>query len=194
MLTPFLGEFMAQYPEIELDIQLENRRVDLIGEGYDLVVRLGQLEDSSLISKQLGEDHAILVASAGYLKQMGTPTHLNDLQKHRFLLMGDAPNFDHWTLVGPNGRQETIALGQYTTLNDLTMIRQVAIDGGGIALLPRYLCSDELISSGTLCQVLNDWRSPTFRFYALYPSHRSVTLKLRAWLDFFGDKLNQAAR
>ena len=70
----------------------------------------------------------------------------------------------------------------------------VAIDGGGIALLPRYLCSDDVISSGTLCQVLNDWRSPTFRFYALYPSRRGVTLKLRAWLDFFGGKLNREGR
>lgn len=74
------------------------------------------------------------------------------------------------------------------------MIRQVAIDGGGIALLPRYLCSDDVISSGGLCQVLSNWRSPTFHFHALYPSHRSMTLKLRAWLDFFGGKLNQEGR
>ena len=194
LLTPYLGEFMALYPEIELEVQLENRRVDLIREGYDLVVRVGNLEDSALVSKPLGEDHLILVASANYLKEMGTPQRLSDLKNHRCLVMADAPNFDHWALVGPDEQQESVAVGQYATLNDLTMIRQVAIDGGGIALLPRYLCSDDLISSGTLCQVLIDWRSPTFRFYALYPSHRGVTLKLRAWLDFFGGKLNQEGR
>ena len=189
LLTPFLGEFMALYPEIELEVQLENRRVDLIGEGYDVVVRLGNLEDSALISKLLGEDHAILVASASYLKQMGTPKRLGDLKNHRFLVMGDSRNFDHWALVGPDQRQETFDVGQYATLNDLTMIRQVAIDGGGIALLPRYLCSDDVISSGGLCQVLSNWRSPTFHFHALYPSHRSMTLKLRVLLDFLAAKL-----
>jgi len=194
LLAPFVGEFMALYPEIELEVQLENRRVDLIREGYDLVVRIGDLEDSALISKPLGEDHLILVASASYLKEMGTPTRLSDLKNHRCIVMGDAPNFVHWALVGPNDRQETVDVVQSATLNDLTMIRQVAIDGGGIALLPRYLCSDDLISSGTLCQVLNDWRSPKFRFHALYPSHRGVTLKLRAWLDFYGGKLDPQVR
>ena len=194
LLTPFLGEFMALYPEIELEVQLENRRVDLIREGYDLVVRVGNLEDSALVSKPLGEDHLILVASANYLKKMGIPRRLSDLKNHRCLVMADAPNFDQWTLVGPDEQKESVAVGKYATLNDLTMIRQVAIDGGGIALLPRYLCSDDLIGSGALVQVLQDWRSPTFRFYALYPSHRGVTLKLRAWLDFFGNKLNQEGR
>ena len=194
LLAPFLGEFMATYPEIKLEVQLENRRVDMIREGYDLVVRLGKLEDSALISKPLGEDHLILVASENYLNKAGTPKHFSEFKNHRFLVMADSQNFDRWSLVGPNDRQETIEVNQYTALNDLTMIRQVAIDGGGIALLPRYLCTDDVISSGTLCRVMKDWRSQTFRFYALYPSRRSVTLKLRAWLDFFGGKLDQVGR
>jgi len=191
LLTPYLGEFMALYPEIELEVQLENRRVDLIREGYDVIVRIGELDDSSLISKLLGEDHAILVASTRYLEQMGTPERLGDLENHRFLVMGDSSNFDHWALVGPNDRNEMVELCQYATLNDLTMIRQVAIDGGGIARLPRYLCRDDLFRSGNLCQVLNDWRSPTFRFYALYPSRGGATLKLKAWLDFYSAKFRQ---
>ncbi|QMU60799.1 MAG: LysR family transcriptional regulator [Gammaproteobacteria bacterium] len=192
LLAPFLGEFMALYPEIELEMQLENRRVDLIHEGYDVVIRLGKLEDSTLVSKVLGEDRAILVASPNYIKQMGMPKQLGDLKNHRFLVMGDTHNFDHWALTDINDRQETFDVSQYqyTNLNDLTMIRQVAIDGGGIALMPRYLCTDDVMKSGKLCQILSDWRTPTFRFYALYPSHRSMTIKLRAWLDFFSNKLN----
>ena len=194
LLTPFLGEFMALYPEIQLEIRLDNQRVDLIRDGYDLVVRLGKLEDSALISKPLGEDHAVLVASPDYLKQMGTPKKLAEFKNHRFLVMGDMPDFDHWRLIGPGGQQEIVDVGRYSMLNDLTMIRQVAIDGGGIARLPRYICSDDVNSSGELRQVMSDWRSPTFQFYALYPSRRGVTLKLRAWLDFFDDKLKQGGR
>ncbi len=189
LLTPVLGEFMALYPEIALDVQLENRRVDLIREGYDAVIRIGALDDSSLISKPLGEDHAILVASQTYLKRMGTPQNLSDLENHRLLVMGDAPTLDQWLLVGPEGRQESLAIRPYATLNDLTMIRQVALDGGGIALLPRYLCTDEVMHSNGLRKILSDWRSLPFGFYALYPSRRSMTLKLRALLDFLADKL-----
>ena len=94
LLTPFLGEFMALYPEIELEVQLENRRVNLIREGYDVVVRLGNLEDSALISKPLGEDHLILVASASYLKEMGTPQRVSDLKNHRCRLLCDAERSD----------------------------------------------------------------------------------------------------
>ncbi|MBT4741224.1 MAG: LysR family transcriptional regulator [Rhodospirillaceae bacterium] len=189
LLTPVLGAFMALYPEIELDIQLENRRVDLIREGYDAVIRIGTLDDSSLISKPLGEDYAILVASQIYLKENGIPKTLSDLKSHRLLVMGDAPILDQWVLVGPDEQQESVAVRPYATLNDLTMIRQVAIDGGGIALLPRYLCTDAVMQSDGLRQVLGDWRSLPFGFYALYPSRRSMTLKLRALLDFLADKL-----
>jgi len=105
------------------------------------------------------------------------------------LVMGDAPILDQWVLVGPDEQQESVAVRPYATLNDLTMIRQVAIDGGGIALLPRYLCTDAVMQSDGLRQVLGDWRSLPFGFYALYPSRRSMTLKLRALLDFLADKL-----
>ena len=189
LLTPVLGEFMALYPEVELDVQLENRRVDLVREGYDAVIRIGRLDDSSLISKPLGEDHAILVASQAYLKKVGTPQHLGELEHHRLLVMGDAPILDQWVLVGPEDRQESVTVHPYATLNDLTMIRQVAVDGGGIALLPRYLCTDAVMRSGGLRRILSDWRSLPFGFYALYPSRRSMTLKLRALLDFLAGKL-----
>lgn len=189
LLTPVLGEFMALYPEIVLDVQLENRRVDLIREGYDVAIRIGALDDSSLISKPLGEDHAILVASQTYLKLQGTPQHLNDLERHRLLVMGDAPTLDQWVLIGSKGQQESLPVRSYATLNDLTMIRQVALDGGGIALLPRYLCTEAVMGSGGLRQILGEWKSRPFGFYALYPSRRSMTLKLRAFLDYLGEKL-----
>ena len=80
---------MRSYPEIELEIELTNRRVDVIAEGYDLVVRVGQLEDSSFISRRLGTGNAMLYASPKYLKPVGSPRRINDLKNHNLLLMTD---------------------------------------------------------------------------------------------------------
>ncbi|CAM2063972.1 LysR family transcriptional regulator [Sulfidibacter corallicola] len=188
LLGPHLGEFLAKYPEIELEVHLENRRVDLIAEGYDAVVRLGDLGDSALINTRLGGDRAALFAAPAYLARAGTPRILADLAGHRFLVMGDSPKYNQWVLVDGDGRQETVEVVPFAVLNDLTMIRQLAIDGGGIAMLPSYL-SREPVRSGDLVRILSPWCSPTFWFYAVYPSHRGATLKLKAWLDFYRDKL-----
>ena len=189
LLAPHLAGFMARYPEIEIEVQLDNRRVDLIRESYDVVVRVGRLSDSTLISKPLGEDHAVLVAAPDYLEQHGTPETPTDLKKHRFLAMTNTPQFDLWELIGPDGQREAISIGTHAVLNDLTMIRRLALDGSGVARLPRYLCGDDLEKTGALVQVLPGWRSGTFPYCALYPSRIGVTLKLRAFLDYFADAL-----
>ncbi|MCL9782407.1 LysR substrate-binding domain-containing protein [Vibrio sp. S4M6] len=191
LLIPFLGEFMAQYPNIRLDLKLENRRVDLIGEGYDVAIRLGKLEDSTLVCKKLGESHSVLVASSDYLRVMGTPQNFSELKNHRFLVMGDAIHSERWEMLDDDGNQETVVTNLHAIVNDLTAIRQLAIDGGGIARIPQYMLTDDDICSGKLRRILNDWRSPNYSFQAIYPSHHSMTLKLRAFLNFFAEKLKQ---
>lgn len=190
LLAPHLGEFMAEYPEIEIDVNLNNRRVDVIAEGFDLVVRVGDLQDSTLVSKRLGSDHLKLFASPEYLKKNGTPKQLSDLDEHKLLVMSDSARPGQWTLTGPGNQQETVSANPYATTNDLAMIRQIAIDDSGITLLPGFL-SAAPEKSGKLRRILPDWRTTTIYYHALYPSHRGVTLKLRAWLDFFQHKLGQ---
>lgn len=191
LLAPHIGEFIANYPEVEIELNLNNRRVDIITEGYDLVVRVGDLEDSTLVSKRLGTDHAMLFASPDYLQRCGTPRQVDELQKHRCLVMSDSARPDQWTLTGPKKNIKTISVKPYATANDLTTLRQIAIDGGGIVLLPGYLGRPALRSKH-LWRVLPKWHTPPFSYYALYPSHRGATLKIRAWLDFFADKLSTA--
>ena len=190
LLAPHLAGFIATYPEIRLDVQLDNRRVDLIREGYDVVVRVGQLSDSTLISKPLGEDHAILVAAQNYVEHHGIPEKPDDLKGHRFLAMASTPQFDQWELIGPKEQRKSIPIGTHAVLNDLTMIRRLALDGCGIARLPRYLCNDDLEKAAGLVRILPRWRSGTFSYCALYPSRTGATLKLRAFLDYFADALN----
>ena len=188
LLAPHVGEFMAKYPEVELEINLSNRRVDVIAEGYDLVVRVGELQDSTLVSKRLYTDELALFASTDYLERLGTPVQPSDLSKHRLLVMGDASKPEQWTLVGPKNRVKTVAVQPTATVNDLSMIRQIALDGGGIALLPGYL-SEPAENSARFRRILPAWRTPPFSYYALYPSHRGITLKARVWLDFIANKL-----
>ena len=189
LLAPHIGTFMKAYPEIEVELNLTNRRVDIIAEGFDLAIRVGELQDSTLISKRFGTDYLKLFASPEYLRKLGTPKRLRDLEKHRLLVMSDSAKPAQWTLLGPKKRQELISAQPCATSNDLTMVRQMACDDGGIALLPGYL-SEASEKSGRLRRVLPSWRTPSFSYYALYPSHRGVTLKIRAWLDFFSKRLN----
>ncbi len=188
LIAPWLGEFMTAFPEVEIDMSLTNRRVDVIGEGFDLAVRVGAIEDSTLVSKRLGADRAHLFASSDYLKQRGTPTRLSDLKKHRLLAMQDTAKPGQWTLAGPGDRREIVAIQPHGTANDLTTLRHIAAGGGGIALLPRYMARESR-QQRPLRRVLPAWATPEFSFYALYPSRRGVTQKLRAWLDFFSGKL-----
>jgi LysR family transcriptional regulator AphB len=191
LLAPHMGQFMAKYPDVEIEVNLSNRRVDVIAEGFDLVVRVGDLQDSTLVSKRLGSDYLKFFASPNYLKECGIPGRLGELEKHRLLVMSDSAKPGEWSLVGPKKQQKTYSAKPYASANDLATIRQIALDGGGIALLPGFLsCAPE--KSGELRRVLPAWRTPPFNYHALYPSRRGVTLKVRAWLDFFASKLNGA--
>lgn len=188
LLAPYISEFIRTYPEIEIELELTNRRVDVIAEGFDLVVRVGVLEDSTLISRRLGTGYAGLFASPKYLKHAGCPRRVNDLENHDLLHMNETASSAELTLIGPKAREQSVSVKPIATANDLTLIRQIAVDGGGIALLPDYL-GRPLEKTKYLQRVLPTWRTRSFNYYALYPSHRGITLKTRAWLDFLISKL-----
>lgn len=191
LLAPYVSEFMSNYPEIELEIELTNRRVDVIAEGYDLVVRVGKLEDSTLISRRLGIGCAMLFASPKYLKRAGNPRRMCDLVNHSLLFMTGSANPTQLTLLGPRNREQSVSVKPIATANDLTLIRQLTVDGGGIALLPDYL-GKPLERTSKLQRVLSSWCTPPFNYYALYPSHRGITLKTRVWLEFLVSKLGNS--
>ncbi len=188
LLSPFLAEFMARYPEVQLELDLSNRRIDMIEEGFDLLIRIGQLEDSSLIAKRLGEARSCLYASPAYLDARSAPNDPDGLEEHDCLTMGDIQLATEWRLVGPKGSR-TIAIRPRATINDFPTLRQIVLDGGGIAALPSYLCT-ELERQGRLVRILSDLSLPPVEFHALYPSHRGATPKVRVFLDFLVEKVS----
>ncbi len=187
LLGPILGEFIARYPEVSVQLELTNRRVDLIEEGYDLVLRVGKLEESNLVARYLGNSQLVCFASKAYLDQHGRPQHPQELVKHHCLTMSDMPNPERWTFYGPNG-EETVQVQSRAAVNDFATLRVMAAAGAGVAISPGYLCRAGLLA-GDLEQVLPDWPLVPGGIHAVYPSHRGATPKLRALLDFLVEKL-----
>jgi LysR family transcriptional regulator AphB len=187
LVSPLIAEFMTLYPEVQLEIDLSNRRMDILEEGFDLLIRIGQLKDSTLISKRLGESRLFLYASPAYLEARGAPLHPEDLAEHCCLMMSDVGSPTQWRLIGPTDTRR-ITIVPRATVNDFPSLRQVVLNGGGVAELPGYLCAEHE-REGRLLRVLPDWSFPPVEFHALYPSHRGATPKLRVFLDFIGKRM-----
>ena len=194
LLAPMAAEFMSQYPEVQFELVWSNRLIDVIDEGFDLVIRTGALQDSSLVARGLGQWWLFLYASAEYLKARGTPQRPEDLQDHDCLVMSDMRASNQWMLSKGN-ITEQIAITPCASVNDFDTLRRMVADGGGIAILPSYMHFGDY--HNRLVRVLDDWTGRLTELHAIFPSHRGATPKVRAFLDFlivrlahrFGDSL-----
>lgn len=183
ILAPRLAQFQIQYPEIELDLQLLNRRIDLIEEGFDLAIRVGELEDSALIAKRLFDVELHLYASPGYLA--ASPHILKqpeDLLNYSCLHMNANEEALKWQLVAGEEKQWVEVEPSFSS-NDFSTLRQLTIDGFGIALLPDYLCQQQ-VKGKSLVRVLDTWVGRRVSVNAVYPHRKSMTPKLKAMLDY----------
>jgi LysR family transcriptional regulator AphB len=185
-----VADFLAAYPDVRIDLVLSNRRIDIIEEGFDLVIRIGALEDSNLIAKLLGNSQRNLYASPGYLALRGKPKMPKDLTDHDCLAMRDNQGQIRWSLQDSNGRAN-VTIVPRVEANDFPSLHQMALDGAGIGSLPTYLAA-EMVRQGQLIRVLPAWSLPSVDFHALYPSHRGATPKVRAFLDFIGPRFAKA--
>lgn len=188
LLAPLVSEFLARHPDVQLEMLLTNRKVDVINEGFDLVVRIGDLEDSSLVARSLGRYGLFLYASPEYLKEKGEPEKPEDLTKHNCLVMSDMQTPTKWTLTNGDETRK-ITLTPRVTINDFNTLGHIVADGGGIAILPSYLHRDDY--QNRLVRVLTDWTAPEIEFHVVFPSHRGATPKVRAFLDFLIVKLGK---
>ena len=188
LIAPYLAEFMRAYPDIEVSLDLNNRRLDLIAEGYDLVVRVGELADSSLISKRFGMARASLYASPEYLARYGSPELPEQFSDHRVVIMSGASRNYQWRLEDPEGQLKVVNVKPALNVNDFSSLRTVVAAGAGIGHFPYYVVQD-LVAAGQLQAVLPDWCSPAITYYVLYPSTRGLTRKAKVWIEFFASRL-----
>lgn len=182
ILKPILGTFMRQYPDINLQLDLLNRRVDLIEEGFDLVIRIGKLEDSRLIAKHLGSITRKIYVSPDYLTQNGEIKSVNQLSQRDFLLMSSTHNGGR-LLLESGEKQHEFIIKPKMLVDDFVILKQMAIEGLGVAIIPSYMCQQEL-ANGKLVQILPTWGMPDVDVYSLYPKHRLNIPKVKAFMDF----------
>ena len=181
-LSPILARFAARYPQLELDVEFGDQPVDLIEGRFDLAIRGGLLQDSSLKARKLMDIERVLCASPDYLARCGTPESHEELSGHRCLIYSLSPTPRSWVLE-KDGESVRIAVDGGFRANNSLAVREAAIEGLGVALLPKIYAADAL-ASGRLVRVLPDWGGELHALYGVYPQHREASLKVRALLDF----------
>jgi len=183
LLAQHLAEFARTYPEIKIDFQLTNRRVDLIDEGFDVVIRVGASPDSNLIGKYLCSADLCMYASPDYLEKSNVPLSVpDDLDKHRCLLMNAVSKRSQWQFQ-KGDEIKVIDFEPAFSCDNFYVLQQMAIDGFGITQLPDYM-SRKHLEDGRLIRVLDNWTGPNVEIHALVRSARGVTPKIRVFLDF----------
>lgn len=196
--TRFLGEivaeFLAQHPEINVELEGTDRVVDLIEESFDLAVRFGPMPESTLIARRLCSLHLVLCASPAYLERRGTPAQIDELDEHDHVLFTPASRNQTWTLVGPSangGGEQSYDFGRPARLasNNYGAVVDVARAGIGIALISEFMVTEEL-TSGALVRVLPEWQSRPTDVHAVYPARQNVPPRLTLFLEHLAKSLN----
>ena len=186
-LAPLWREFLDKHPQVTLDVQLADRVVDLVEEGFDLAVRIARLPDSTLVSRRLASTRLVLCAAPSYLKRRGTPAHPSELAKHDVVGYSLMAMGDQWQFTGPEGPISVKVRPRMWSNNGDTCIA-AAMQGVGIQLQPTFLVERQL-SSGKLVEILPNYRSVELGIYAVYPSRKFVLPKVRALVEFLSAKL-----
>lgn len=189
LLVPILPEFMERYPEIELDVDFNDRIVDLIDEEMDVAIRSGNLPDSRLISRPLRPFQLLLCAAPAYLERHGTPTCPRDLENHHAIRFRfpNSRRTQQWPLRLPPDTPEP-RLRTAMTCNNMEALRQMAISGIGIACMPDFLVREPL-RDGRLVTILDTYLDAPGLFHLIWPSNRHLSPKIRAFVDFLGERL-----
>ncbi|MEO8278531.1 MAG: LysR substrate-binding domain-containing protein [Ideonella sp.] len=189
-LASLLPIFLARYPQVRVEMLLVNRPVDPVEDGVDLALRVRpQIEDSaSLVARIFGRSSALLLASPTYMQRFGSITEPADLAQLETLAMSVADSRSQWMLVGPQGQEHVHVHHPRYVADDLMVLVAAAVAGSGAAMLPDYLCRDEL-RSGRLIEVLPGWAPPAGIVHAVFPARRALVPAVRRLLDFLVETL-----
>ena len=183
-LSKAIAEFMAQYPDLQVQLTLDDRFIDPIAEGYDLTIRISQPETSpSLVCKEIAPISRVLCASGGYLKRHGIPNHPLELREHSCLHYGQIVTGNQWQLINNKQEYQVTVKGVFCS-NNGEVLKDAAVKGLGIALLPTFIIKPQL-EAETLAIVLPDYQPPAISLCLIYPLNRHLNTKIRLFTEFF---------
>jgi DNA-binding transcriptional LysR family regulator len=190
-LGPALADFMTKYPDLQLQLVLSDDLLDPVQDSFDVTLRIAELESSSLIARKIVPVERVVCASPDYLKHHGTPIHPQDLRNHVSLTYGFLLTGNQWKFTGGDGIhwiQPTWSL----CVNNAEVLRDVAVKGRGIALIPEFIAA-EALKNGSLQALLENYSAPPLALYAVYPPTRHLAVKVRLFIDFLVDRFGPAA-
>jgi DNA-binding transcriptional LysR family regulator len=186
-----LADFMTKYPDLQLQLVLSDDLLDPVQDGFDVTLRIAELESSSLIARKIVPVARVVCASPDYLKGHGTPIHPRDLRDHVSLTYGFLLTGNQWKLTGDDG-DHWIQPAWSLCVNNAEVLRDVAVKGRGIALIPEFIAA-EALKNGSLQAVLANYSAPPLALYAVYPPTRHLAVKVRLFIDFLVDRFGSDA-
>jgi len=182
-LVPILAEYLLHHPDVNVELTLDNRVPDLINEGYELGIQIGEIDASELVARPLRPYRRILAAAPNYLAEHGQPAHPDQLNGHSCLGLSYWPHHDRWHLIGPDAALCEVAVKGRFSANQGSALRTAALLGAGIVLQPEMSLADD-IAAGRLVQVLPEWSFRPTPMYLIYARDTRPTAKLRSVIDF----------
>jgi DNA-binding transcriptional LysR family regulator len=190
VIVPLALEFMADHPQLQVDLSFEDRYTDLVAQGIDVAIRMGKLADSSLGARYLGTNPWVLVASPKYIRKHGTLKRATELSAHPALIYSSVQGNDVWRVQSPKGETVTVPVSGRLRSNNLSAVLAAARGGLGIAGLPWYVAHDSL-ASGQVVEVLKGCSLPEQEIHAVFPSPKLVPGKVQAFMAYLQGKFGE---
>ncbi|WCT80123.1 LysR family transcriptional regulator [Novosphingobium humi] len=188
-LAPLWPRFMVACPDVELDISLSDRVVDLVDEGYDLAIRISRGGSQSHVARKLALSHNIVCAAPSYVAAHGAPASPDDLMNHACVAYTLSPEPEEWPFLDAHGQAYGAPIRPRFSSNNGDTVRAMALSGHAMAWLPTFLAGEDL-RAGRLVRVMPDYPLPPIAILAVYPSRRHLSAKVRAMVDFLADAFN----
>ena len=188
-VAPALPEFLRAYPDVSVDVSLDDRKVDVIEEGFDLSVRISELPDSSLVARRLATCRHAVVAAPEYLETHGAPGHPEDLVRHNVISYRYQDSVRSWLFRGPDGGSITVPVSGRLQMNNSLALREAMLAGVGIARTPTFLAGED-IRAGRLVPLLTEYDALEVSIFLVYPQRRHLSPKVRAFMEFMAERIS----
>ncbi len=188
-IAPALPDFLAKYPDLTVDMDLDDRKVDLVEEGFDLAVRISELPDSSLVARRVGPCRHVVCAAPEYLQRHSKPRTPEDLREHNIISYKYQESANEWHFLAPDGKHVSVPVSGSMQMNNSLALREALLRGIGIARTPTFVVGPD-IRAGRLQSVLSNYQSLEVHIYIVYPQRRHLSPKVRAFVDFMVKRIS----